>query len=199
MPRSGARCLAGGAVLGALMAVAAGWGAFYEAAVRGWLPANADAKPPALEKWIANKALDAVILREAPTRPNPLKLDDRNLIGGIRLYAANCAVCHGASDGRPSRIASGLYQKAPQLARYGVEDDEDGDVYWKVAHGIRMTGMPSFNGSLADRQIWQIVLFLKNMDSLPPEAQKAWEAVPSAAPRAVAGRGNSTSSKEKRS
>ncbi len=199
MRRPGARCLAAGAALGALMAVASGLGAFYAAAVWGWLPANADAKPPALEKWIANKALDAVILREAPTKPNPLQLDDRNLIDGIHLYAANCAVCHGASDGRPSPIARGLYQKAPQLARYGVEDDEDGDVYWKVAHGIRMTGMPSFSGSLRDRQLWQIVLFLKNMESLPPAAQKAWEAVPSAAPRSVARRGNSTSSKEKHS
>ena len=183
--------------MGALFVVAAGLGAFYEAAARGWLPANADAKPPALEKWIANKALDAAVLRQAPTGSNPVALNDANLIAGIKLYAADCAVCHGAADGRPSPIARGLYQKAPQLARYGVEDDEDGDVYWKVAHGIRMTGMPSFRGALAENQMWQIVLFLKNMEDLPPAAQKAWEAVPSAAPGP--GRGKSSSPKENRS
>jgi mono/diheme cytochrome c family protein len=132
-----------GAALGACAAVAAGLGAFYLAATFGLIPANADAKPPALEKWAARKALDAAIAREAPKGENPVALTDANLIAGIKLYAANCAACHGAADGRPSAVALGLYQKAPQLARYGVEDDEDGETYWKLYHGIRMTGMPA--------------------------------------------------------
>lgn len=170
-----------GIVIGALGAVVAGFAAFYLVAVTGRIPANADAKPPALEKWIAHKALDAAILREAPRGPNPVALTDANLIAGIKLYAADCAVCHGAADGAPSAIGRGLYQKAPQLAKYGVEDDDEGDTYWKLYHGIRMTGMPAFRESLSENELWQIALFLKNMDSLPPGPQKVWDAVPSPA------------------
>lgn len=165
-------------VLGTLLGLAA---LFYCVAANGRLPANADARPPAVEKWIAKKSLDATIARQAPAGDNPMPLTDRNLVEGIRLYAADCAICHGAADGRASDVAGGLYQRAPQLAKYGVEDDEDGEVYWIVYHGVRMTGMPSFGHSLSEEELWKVVLFLKNMDSLPPGPQKIWEAIPSAA------------------
>lgn len=170
-----------GIVIGVVGGIGFLCAAFYFIAAQGWLPANADAKPPAIEKWIAHKALDAAILRQAPKGPNPVALNDENLIAGIKLYAADCAVCHGAADAAASPIAHGLYQKAPQLAKYGVEDDEDGETYWKLYHGIRMTGMPAFRDALSEDELWKITLFLKNMDSLPPAPQKAWEAVPSAA------------------
>lgn len=146
----------------------------------GCMPANADSTPPALEKWMAGKSLHATLQREAPKGPAPIPLNDANLTAGVKLYAMNCAVCHGAADAMASNIAKGLYQRAPQLAKDGVEDDPEGVTYWKVKHGIRLTGMPCFSGTLTDEQIWQVVLFLKHMDSLPPTVNKVWNAVPSA-------------------
>ena len=110
-----------------------------------------------------------------------MALTDPNLIEGIRLYAFNCAVCHGAADAKPSNIAVGLYQKAPQLADDGVEDDPEGVTFWKIKHGIRLTGMPGFSGTLNDDQIWKITLFLKHMDNLTPGSKPAWLKVPSQA------------------
>ena len=94
----------------------------------------------------------------------------------MRLFAQNCAVCHGSAKGTASAspIAKGLYQKPPQLATHGVEDDPEGESFWKIKHGIRLTGMPSFGGTLNDTQIWTLALFLKHMDKLPPAAQQAW-------------------------
>jgi mono/diheme cytochrome c family protein len=170
-----------GIVIGAAATVAAAALAAYVLVVTGGLPANADARPPRLERWAAHKALDAAIEREAPKTPNPVAATDENLLAGVRLYAANCAVCHGASDGRPSNIASGLYQRAPQLAWHGVEDDEDGETYWKIYHGIRLTGMPSYRATLTETQMWQLALFLKHMDQLTPAAQKEWKSLASQA------------------
>jgi len=145
----------------------------------GYFPANADGKPPAVEKWMARTSLHAALKREAPQTANPAAFNDQNLIAGIKFYAVNCAVCHGASDGMASHIAKGLYQHAPQLAKHGVEDDPEGETFWLVKHGIRLTGMPSFGSALTDEEIWQITLFLKHMDSLTPAADKVWKAVPS--------------------
>ena len=147
----------------------------------GLMPANADAQPPALEKWAARKYLNATIARDAPKTPNPVAISDENLIAGVKLYAANCAVCHGAADGAASNIAKGLYQHAPQLGKHPVDDDEEGETYWKIDHGIRMTGMPSYRATLSATQMWQITLFLKHMKELTPGAQKAWTALPSQA------------------
>jgi thiosulfate dehydrogenase len=140
------------------------------------IPANADAKPSRMERWMASRSLDATIAREMPTQANPIAATDANFETGIKLYVANCAACHGVPGERPSTIAIGLYQHAPQLARHGVEDDPEGETFWKIKHGIRMTGMPSFGASLSDEQIWTLALFLKHMDSLPPGPDKIWRA-----------------------
>lgn len=143
----------------------------------GWMPANADARPSNAERWAARTSLRATLAREAPAQPNPVALTDENLAAGIKLYKQNCAVCHGGADAKPSNIAEGLYQKAPQLGKDGVEDDPDGVTYWKITHGIRLTGMPAFSKTLTDEQRWQIALLLKHLDSLPPKANREWHTI----------------------
>ncbi len=166
-----------GFVLGIVVTLAAAALFAYVGVRAGLMPANADAKPSALERWAARTSLHATLAREAPKIDNPVPLTDANLLAGIKLYGENCAVCHGAANGKPSNIAQGLYQQPPQLAKDGVEDDPDGVTYWKVAHGIRLTGMPAFSPTLDDRQIWEVSLFLKHMDGLPPAPERAWKAV----------------------
>jgi mono/diheme cytochrome c family protein len=145
----------------------------------GLIPANADAKPGWLETWAAGTSLDATLDRYAPKGDNPVSPTDQNLLDGVQLFAQNCAVCHGAAKGAaaPSPIAKGEYPKPPQLATDGVEDDPEGYSFWKIKHGVRLTGMPSFGYSLSDRQIWTLALFLKHMDKLPPAAKQAWQQV----------------------
>ena len=140
------------------------------------IPANADAQPSRMERWMASRSLSATIDREMPTQPNPVSATDANFEAGIKLYAENCAACHGVPSERPSTIAIGLYQHAPQLAKHGVEDDPEGETFWKIKHGIRLTGMPSFTRTLSDTQIWTLALFLKHMDSLQPGPKRVWQA-----------------------
>ena len=170
-----------GILVGVAATLVAGLLGAYLFVALGLMPANADAKPPALERWAAHKSLNALIAREAPKTPNPVAISDENLIDGVKLYAANCAVCHGTADGAASNIAKGLYQHAPQLARHGVTDDEEGETYWKIYHGIRLTGMPSYRATLSETQMWRITLFLKHMNELTPGAEKAWKSLPSSA------------------
>jgi mono/diheme cytochrome c family protein len=171
--------MARGVILGIVAAlVVLGLGA-YIGIEAGMMPANADAKPSKLETWAARISLRATLARGASAAAPPIALTDANLIAGIKLYAANCAICHGASDGKPSRVASGLYQHPPQLAKDGVEDDPEGETYWKIQHGIRFTAMPSFGKALDDRQKWQLTLFLKHMNGLPPAPQRVWKAIKS--------------------
>ena len=167
-----------GIVLGALLVVIAGLGGGYVLLKSGTIPANADGKPSGLELWMAGTSLDATLQRDAPKVQDPVALTDQNLIQGIHLYAKNCAVCHGGAKGTPpSPIAKGEYPKPPQLATDGVEDDPEGYSFWKIKHGIRLTGMPSWKSELNDRQIWTLALFLKHMDKLPPAALTEWEKV----------------------
>jgi thiosulfate dehydrogenase len=166
-----------GFIAGIVFTVLAAALAAYGMIRTGVMPANADEAPPGIEKWAARTSLHATLRRSAPKVTDPLPSTDQNIIAGIKLYAQNCAVCHGDSGAHATNVAKGLYQNAPQLAKDGVEDDPDGVTFWKLSHGIRWTGMPSFGKSLSEKQLWQLTLFLKNMDHLPPAAQKAWRQV----------------------
>jgi mono/diheme cytochrome c family protein len=168
--------VARGFVLGLFVAIAAVIAGGYLFVTSGALPAGQDAKPGALERWAAKTSLRATMRREARTLTSTLLPTDDNLAAGVALYVAQCQVCHGGPDAVPSSIARGLSPNAPQLARDGVEDDPEGTIYWKIAHGIRFTGMPAFRQTLADRELWQIALFLKHMDKLPPGIRQAWAA-----------------------
>ena len=47
-----------------------------------------------------------------------------------------------------------------------MTDDEPGETYWKVANGIRLTGMPGFNQQLSTTEMWQVSLLLAHADKL---------------------------------
>jgi mono/diheme cytochrome c family protein len=151
----------------------------YFVITQGVIAAGADATPGQLETWMARASLRASLEREAPTESNPVALTDENLVAGIQLYGQHCVLCHGGpkGDAGVSPIAQGLNPSPPQLASDGVEDDADGASFWKIKHGIRWTGMPSWKKTLTDQQIWTLALFLKHMDKLPAAADQAWQQV----------------------
>jgi thiosulfate dehydrogenase len=168
-----------GFLLGVLAAIVVALVGGYIILRSGLVPANADAKPGWFETWATGMSLDATLARDAPKGTNPVALTDANLIAGIDLYGQRCAICHGTAQGDASAtpIAKGEYPSPPQLATDGVEDDPEGYSFWKISHGIRWTGMPSWKGTLTDKQIWTLALFLKHMDKLPPAPEQAWQNV----------------------
>ena len=114
-------------------------------------PVAVNDKPLPYEKLVTGVPLHARIDREMVKTP-PVQADEDTFMAGAQLYADNCAVCHGY-HGQPSRIGSHEYPKAPPLWEahhngnvVGVSDDPPGETYWKVANGIRLTGMPCVQG-----------------------------------------------------
>lgn len=168
-------------VLGIVATLVAGAAVGLAIIVFGLIPSSADQKPSRMERWAAKRALNATIRRESANVRDPLAVDDRNLAAGVKFYAADCVICHGAADEKPSTLAKGFYIRAPQLAKNGVEDDPEAETYWKITHGIRFTAMPAFGKELSDEQRWQITQFVAHMDKLPPQVDAQWRKVPSAA------------------
>src|SRR6202011_3928840 len=141
--------------------------AFYLYFATGGAPvATAEAAMP-FEKTLAHKALNARIRKEMPMNP-PIQGDEPNLTAGAKIYREHCAVCHGMPRQHETAIATGMYPRPPKLLEgKGVTDDEPGESYWKVAHGIRLTGMPGFGKSLSETEMWQVSLLVANADKIP--------------------------------
>ena len=162
-----------GGVVAALVVIAA---VFFIAVKTGSLPARADGPLMPGERWVARTSLNAAVARGAPKPPYPYTQTDADIANGARLYVQNCAVCHGTAKTTPNAIARGLGVRPPQFAKRGVDDDPEGQTYWKIEHGIRFTGMPAYAKTLDEKSIWQIAYFLKRApDHLTGEATSIWE------------------------
>jgi len=138
---------------------------------KGMAPVATSAPPMPFEKNLARMALHARMEKEVP-KTVPIAADESSLTAGAQLYKEHCAVCHGLPGKPQTAIASGMSPKPPKLMEgIGVTDDPPGETYWKVAGGIRMTGMPGFAKALTTTQMWQVSLLCANADKLPASAK----------------------------
>jgi mono/diheme cytochrome c family protein len=165
-----------GIILGLLLAPLAvlGWFKF------GTVPVAVADAPLPQERLITGVPLHARIDREAP-QSVPIQADENNLVAGAEIYRDQCAACHGY-HGRASSFGAHMFPDAPPLweahhhgseTTVGVSDDPTGETYWKVANGIRLTGMPAYKTVLTETQMWQVSVLLANADKPMPGAAVA--------------------------
>jgi mono/diheme cytochrome c family protein len=139
----------------------------------GLIPTTAAAVPPTLERVLATQALNASMMRHAPHVTNPYPSNDENLIAGMRVYTMNCAVCHGALDVKASPLEHSFYPPAPQLIIKPIHDPE-WCTYYVVRTGVRYTGMPAWDGTLSEQDMWKVTALLSRIENLPPAATSYW-------------------------
>ena len=141
----------------------------------GFLPTVANVDPPKFERHLAMSAVDASVDRHAAHDvKNPILPTDQNLIDGMKLYTMNCAVCHGGLDRKPASLAKSFYPPAPNLVS-DPPDDPEWHVYYTIRTGVRYTGMPAWEKTLSEQDMWKITSLLSHMEKLPPAVQDYWK------------------------
>jgi mono/diheme cytochrome c family protein len=136
---------------------------------------SATTRPSRLEKALAHAALDASVRARAP-RGKTAPTDRESLERGRETYRANCLVCHGVPGGEQSAIAAGLNPPVPDLAEPETQARTDGELYFLVSGGVRLTGMPGFSRSLPETTLWAVVGFLRALPKLGDDELKALSA-----------------------
>jgi len=136
----------------------------------GFAPAAVTDHPFPFERIIAGIALGSRIHRQAPKRELST-FSAADIMAGAQTYRRGCGGCHGLPQQTNSFPEPKMFPPPPQLFTPDgyVTDDPVGVTYWKIKNGIRMTGMPSFDGILKDDQMWQVAALLANADKLPPD------------------------------
>jgi len=160
-------------IIGFIAALALMLAGGYACISLGLIPVATASPPLPFEKLIAGIALRAKVDREAPIS-SPIQPSEEVYLAGAKIYEIDCAVCHGLPGQDQPAIGKGEFPPPPELFKgKGVSDDPPGHTYWKVANGIRLTGMPAFSGALTSEQMWQVSLLLANSDKLPPKVTSA--------------------------
>ena len=156
-----------GFIVGFLLAIVVLCGGVVYYFTSGAAPAATADRPMPFEKKLANMALDAHIKAQNVGEP-PIAADEPNLTAAVEIYKANCSECHGLPDHDPSPYEKDMFPEPTPLFRgKGVTDDPPSESYWKVANGIRLSGMPSFKTQLTNTQMWQVAQLVAHANELP--------------------------------
>ena len=102
-------------------------------------------------------ALAQATFRNAPSSAgeikNPYAGNAAAASAGKKLYAQNCAHCHGNN-------AQGM-GPAPALDSSNVRNAKAGELFWFISTGKLASGMPGWS-NLPKQQRWQLVTFLQS-------------------------------------
>lgn len=100
-------------------------------------------------------------------KSNPLRADATTLALGRKLYAENCAACHGP-QGQGDGAAAKSLSPPPANLRWTISMPIGSDdfLYWSIAEGGTRykTAMPAFKDSLKPKDIWAIIIALRSGD-----------------------------------
>jgi mono/diheme cytochrome c family protein len=108
---------------------------------------------------------DRSIATHAKAPPAPA-MDAAALLEGAEHFHEMCVTCHGAPGVPRDEIGEGLNPEAPELSRHAAGEYTEQQLFWIIKNGIKFTGMPSFEKSHTDEQIWAMSKFVKRMDGM---------------------------------
>jgi len=165
-----------GFVLGVFVTLVIIVGGAYLLLRSGKVSLATTAEPLPLEKELVQLTLDANV-RSAKDKTNPLPETDENMLAAAKEFKEHCVFCHGAPGRLRPPLATMMMPKPPQLFDKDnmVTDDPEGEIFWIISNGIRLSGMPGFGDHLEEKERWQIAMLLKHADKLPAAVQAELE------------------------
>jgi mono/diheme cytochrome c family protein len=128
--------------------------------------------PSALETVVARTALDWSIPSSAKDAKNPFPATPENITAGMQHFADHCAACHANDGSGNSEMGPNLYPKTPDMRLAQTQNLTDGDLFYIITNGVRMTGMPGWGPSHSAEDTWKLVLFIRHLPQMSPAELK---------------------------
>jgi mono/diheme cytochrome c family protein len=138
---------------------------------------SAREEPSAAERWFARRAritAMAALPGNAATKVNPVP-DTPGLMAEARAHwADHCASCHANDGSGDTQLGRRTYPPAPDMRRPETQQLTDGQLFYIIQNGVRLTAMPAWGGS-ADHELdsWKLVHFIRHLPHLTFEEK--WE------------------------
>jgi len=136
---------------------------------------SAREQPSALESAIASKIRTIATPEAARNAKNPVAVTPEILTEARDHFADHCAICHGNDGSGNTTIGQNLYPKAPDMRLARTQNLTDGEIYYIIHNGIRLTGMPAWGADGNDQDSWKLVYFIRHLPQLTPAEVKEME------------------------
>ena len=151
-------------VLVALSLFAGGGWLYMKVGMRGF---SARSEPSTTEAMVAEYARTTAMPASARSLRNPIVLTPAIQHEAMAHFADHCAVCHSNNGDGRSMFGKGMYPRPPDL-RTGTQKKSDGEIFFYIENGIRMSGMPAFGGDGTADDSWRLVAFIRHLPQLTP-------------------------------
>jgi mono/diheme cytochrome c family protein len=110
---------------------------------------------------------------------NPFPPTAENIREGEEHFADHCAACHANDGSGDTLFGKGLYPKPPDMRTTETQSKGDGELYYTIENGVRLSGMPAFGPALdpssgkdqgtGDAETWKLVLFIRHLPQISSE------------------------------
>jgi len=140
----------------------------------GW---SARETPGSLERWIARRAREAALPAEAKSLVNPTPDTPEVLSDARAHWADHCATCHANDGSGEISMGKHMYPPAPDMRAPGTQHLSDGELFYIIQNGIRLTGMPAWSGASNhdEQDSWKLVRFIRHLPALTVEERRQME------------------------
>ncbi|HJT69355.1 MAG TPA: c-type cytochrome [Terriglobales bacterium] len=137
---------------------------------------SARQNPSQIEMFVAKTARSMAVPAKAKRMKNPLPSTAENIAEARAHWADHCAVCHANNGSGNTTIGQNLYPKAPDMRLAATQSMTDGELYYTIQNGIRLSGMPAW-GQIGenDEDSWKLVHFIRHLPQLTTEEEKEME------------------------
>lgn len=138
---------------------------------------SAREQPTPMERWVAKKARDMAMPADAKSRMNPVSNSPEVIADGRAHWADHCYSCHANDGSGDTPVGKNLYPPAPDMRLPATQQLTDGELFYIIQNGIRLTGMPGWgNGTAHDEEdSWKLVHFIRHLPQVTLEEKKAME------------------------
>ena len=126
--------------------------------------------PTRVERIVARAMRRLATPRAARRAVNPVAFSPGVWSDARAHFADHCASCHGNDGSGDTALGRNLYPKAPDMRLAATQDLSDGEIYWIIENGVRLTGMPAWGtGGPDDSDTWKLVHFIRHLPHLTAE------------------------------
>jgi mono/diheme cytochrome c family protein len=150
----------------ALAAIALGGTAFVFLKTRAH-GFSARAQPTFLETIAARTAREMALPNGARAKQNPVPDSPEVFAEAKEHWADHCAACHANDGSGQIPLGRQMYPPAPDMRQDSTQRMTDGELFYIIENGIRLSGMPAWGSSKRGEQdSWKIVRFIRRLPSL---------------------------------
>ena len=136
---------------------------------------NARDEPGSLETFAALRLRNTIIGWHARDLTNPVDRSPDVVAAGRAHFADHCATCHANDGSGATEIGRGMYPRPPDLRLQRTQALSDGELFYIIENGIRLTGMPAFGTGQPSPESasWHLVHFIRHLPNLSePELEE---------------------------